>query len=342
MSSRVPFVIAATVCPFVEFLREAGAPVERSLARARLPTLPEADPGRWIPYLPALSWLDDAVRCEGAPDLGWHVGQRRGCAERVLGPAATRHALGAATPYAGLVALARYIHAMSSDLSVWVEHTGGRARLSHRNSVGEGQPGYSFSGVYLTWVFIDLVRRFKGRTWTPERIFVQRPDGSGKGPSNLARHLSTEIAVDEHDGCGGFEFRLDDLAFGQDTPAAGTGADGARGPRPGLRETLRSSLGLYILDGRPRLEVVAEAVGMSPRALQRALSEEETSYTSLLELARFDLAREWLGERDRPICDIALCLGYSEQSAFTRAFRQWTGTSPRNYRRLIDHADATS
>ena len=74
-------------------------------------------------------------------------------------------------------------------------------------------------------------------------------------------------------------------------------------------------------------------MGTSVRTLQRRLSLEQTSYRKVLELARLDAALRGLEQSDEPLSQIALKLGFSEQSAFSRAFRDWTGVSPRSYRR---------
>jgi AraC-like DNA-binding protein len=68
--------------------------------------------------------------------------------------------------------------------------------------------------------------------------------------------------------------------------------------------------------------------------VQRELSEHNTTYKDAVETTRRQLAELYLEQRQLPLTEIALLLGYSELSAFSRAFTRWTGTSPRTYRRV--------
>lgn len=76
---------------------------------------------------------------------------------------------------------------------------------------------------------------------------------------------------------------------------------------------------------------VASDLAVSPRKLQNRLKGENTSFQKILDQARKQIATRYL-EKKIPICDIALLLGFSEQSAFNHAFRRWTGSTPSEYR----------
>ncbi len=84
--------------------------------------------------------------------------------------------------------------------------------------------------------------------------------------------------------------------------------------------------------GRLAVGTVAGQLGLTARTLQDRLKDEGTSYTELLESARRDLAHRYLREDQLSVPDVALLLGYSEASAFHRAFKRWTGLTPRQYR----------
>ena len=79
-------------------------------------------------------------------------------------------------------------------------------------------------------------------------------------------------------------------------------------------------------------ERVAAALAMSPRTLQRRLREEGTSYADLLDRFRHRMAVALLEDREIAIYEVAYLLGYAEPSTFYRAFRRWTGSSPREHR----------
>ena len=84
--------------------------------------------------------------------------------------------------------------------------------------------------------------------------------------------------------------------------------------------------------GYPVIEEVASLLRVSPRTLQRLLREQGVSYSELIERCRRKAACESLEHTHTPIKEIAATMGYRDVSSFTRAFRRWTGTTPRAYR----------
>ena len=83
-------------------------------------------------------------------------------------------------------------------------------------------------------------------------------------------------------------------------------------------------------DGVPGREEVARKLGLSPRSLSRGLAAAGTSYRVVLSDVRTTLAIAYLKDGSS-ITEIAFLLGFSETSAFCRAFRRWTGQSPTSY-----------
>ena len=84
-------------------------------------------------------------------------------------------------------------------------------------------------------------------------------------------------------------------------------------------------------DGPPDQDQIASDLAVSNRTLQRKLKEEGTSYNALLQETRMNLARKYLAQRQRSIVEVSYLLGFSEPSAFSRAFKRWTGESPARY-----------
>ena len=87
--------------------------------------------------------------------------------------------------------------------------------------------------------------------------------------------------------------------------------------------------------GYPCIEEVARLLSISPRSLQRALSETDDRYSDMVARCRCIAACESLEQTQKPIKDIAKTLGYRDASSFSRAFRRWTGTMPRVYRNQL-------
>jgi AraC-like DNA-binding protein len=84
---------------------------------------------------------------------------------------------------------------------------------------------------------------------------------------------------------------------------------------------------------RPTIDAVAKELAVGVRSLQKKLKEEGTTFTELLDRARKDLVHTLLEDPEVSFIDMAFLLGFSEQSAFNHAFRRWTGSTPKSFRR---------
>lgn len=104
------------------------------------------------------------------------------------------------------------------------------------------------------------------------------------------------------------------------------------GCRDTVAEQVRADLLRSARVGLPSMEDVADRLGMSARTLQRRLRTEGLSYEDLRQQVRASLAEAYLGDRGLNIGEIAYLLGFSGPSAFSRAFRRWTGQSPHAFR----------
>jgi len=84
----------------------------------------------------------------------------------------------------------------------------------------------------------------------------------------------------------------------------------------------------HLPSGSPGAECIAKDLYMSPRTLQRRLADLGTSYADTLDAVRRELALQYITDPSRPLAEISFLLGFSEHSAFSRAFRRWTGKAP--------------
>lgn len=102
--------------------------------------------------------------------------------------------------------------------------------------------------------------------------------------------------------------------------------------RGGLLDQVRHAIRENMREQSPSLEAVAEQLALKPWTLRRRLKVENLDFTSLLDDVRKETAAEWLAGSDRTVSDIAASLGYSEQSAFNRAFKRWFNATPIEFR----------
>jgi AraC-like DNA-binding protein len=87
--------------------------------------------------------------------------------------------------------------------------------------------------------------------------------------------------------------------------------------------------------GQARIEDVAARLAMTPRTLQRHLADEGRQFAELLDETRRDLAAQYLRDRQLTLTDTAFLVGYSDLTAFHRAFRRWFGQTPLDYQRQL-------
>jgi len=98
-------------------------------------------------------------------------------------------------------------------------------------------------------------------------------------------------------------------------------------------QRVRSELLRQIRVGVPSLDAVARALGTGARTLQRRLRGEGVSFAGVAGEVRASLADEYLRDPALSVSEVAYLLGFSEPSAFSRAFRRWTGRTPESARR---------
>jgi len=108
----------------------------------------------------------------------------------------------------------------------------------------------------------------------------------------------------------------------------------ARVPQPaGFIDRVRERIGTLLPRGEASAERVASELGISTRTLRRRLSAAGTSYQQVLDEVRLELAQRTLRQPGISVNEVAFLLGFSDASAFHKAFRRWTGRSPGDYAR---------
>ena len=103
-----------------------------------------------------------------------------------------------------------------------------------------------------------------------------------------------------------------------------------------LVNATRQEVYRLLADGEPTVEQVSARLGVAERTLQSRLRKQGTSFQEVMDGLRRSLAAIYIRDRKLSLTDIALLLGFSEQSSFTRAYRRWHGQSPAQARQQLD------
>jgi AraC-like DNA-binding protein len=179
---------------------------------------------------------------------------------------------------------------------------------------------------------LDLIRSFAGAGWTPSRVELPGPPLAARtAVENVFRcDLSRAEAAT-------IVFPAELLEAPNPRPArAEAGAVEALPDPEDLVACVAHLIGLGLLDGRPNVDWVGRRLEMSRRSLQRRLAARGASFENLQRGALVRRATEFL-RAGAGATEIGFELGYSDPAHFSRAFRRWTGESPRAWRR--SHAD---
>jgi AraC-like DNA-binding protein len=109
-----------------------------------------------------------------------------------------------------------------------------------------------------------------------------------------------------------------------------------------VRTSVESAIAPLLPHGRARADEVARQLGVSRRTFSRRLAAEGVTFLKILEEMRKDLAQHYLKDARLSVSQIAWLLGFQEVSAFTHAFRRWTGQTPRQTRMQDATKDSNS
>lgn len=174
------------------------------------------------------------------------------------------------------------------------------------------------------------------RDFSPAAVHLQRPAPASSAP--YQRFFRAPVSFAQPLNC--LEFRRGDL----ESPLPAANAELARqndeaiarylarlDETAGVSSRVRQVLLDSLPNGAPTKQAVARRLAMSPRNLQRHLTAEGASFKALLNETRTSLARDYVIAGRLPVTEIAFVLGFADVSAFSRAFKRWTGMSPRRY-----------
>ena len=104
---------------------------------------------------------------------------------------------------------------------------------------------------------------------------------------------------------------------------------------PALPAQTKGEIARALSEGVPKMADIARRLGLSARSFHRRLAEQGLSFQTLTEETRREIATSMLQEERYALSEIAFLTGYSEQSAFNRAFKRWMGVTPAIYRKSL-------
>lgn len=257
----------------------------------------------------------------------------------------TRAMVSAHTLEEALQRMVRYLHVLLPDMTVAIERHGGQARLriaeTHRRAVAPDDPARVFAFEWLLRLIHGLACWLAGRGLALDAVafpYPRPPHAADYALIYTANSTFGTAALEAQ-----FQANLLDLPLRRDEDALRHFLIGAPGRIATLyrrdrdtvravRDQLRAALPVL-----PGLDQVAAQLHLSPRSLHRRLADEGANFRQIKDALRRDLALARLAKTDTAVATIAAELGYADPSAFYRAFVEWTGAAPSEYRaRLVE------
>lgn len=186
-------------------------------------------------------------------------------------------------------------------------------------------------------MFCNVMRQAAGDDWAPLEVHFEhrRPEAWGEH----SKAFSSDVLFDRP--CNAIVFRPEELSLpmpGYDSTLQSIVLQSLRQTGSilpahfGLAERVKEHVVALLPEGYPRLDDVAGRLRMPAWTLQRRLSDERCCFKDLIEETRREIAPTLLEQGDLSVSEIAFRLGYSEVSAFSRAFQRWFAQSPRGWR----------
>jgi len=290
-----------------------------------------------LPLSAMHAFYDAAERASGDPFLGIHI-----AAQLERGAFGIVEFLwrSASTLREALDQVIRYVSLLNEIVTVSIEEHDGEARIEQRV---DGRPlclGRHGNEFFVAGLVLQS-RALSGVPCVPTRAWLAHPR-----PPDISELVELIGTKDLQFGAGAngvsFSPRLLDLPVVSadralhsllDRQARQTLAQRDAAPNASrflgrIAESIRDRLE----QGEPSLEDVAQSLRMSPRTLQRRLAAESTGFQQMIDAVREELALIWVRDPDLPLGEVAFRLGYADVSAFLRAFKRWTGTTPARLR----------
>ena len=251
------------------------------------------------------------------------------------------HALGcafmaSATLRDALNRLVRYNPVVYDVISYSLAERGGRAVLAYNPVHGEIDEPPILEDTRWA-VVLDACRRVYGAELDPLEVTFWHPEPES-GMGAFLEHFRCPLRFGETVASMSFPAEILDRRLPAANRELALSLDrtlseyASKLQRDDIVSRTKSVISDSLPSGNYTSEVVAAELNMSPRSLQRKLAAEGTAYRKLVDSVRQELAESFLGEGSFTLEEISYLLGFSSQAAFSRAFKRWTGLTPREFR----------
>jgi AraC-like DNA-binding protein len=235
---------------------------------------------------------------------------------------------------AALERVCRYQRLIHETSQVRLDRAGNHVVLSHRLAGGMAAPRQTGELLLAAWVRAGRVATHT--KWRPAEVrFAHRAPRDSR---EHERFFGAPVRFASGENALVLPGALLDLPCRRTDPALLSLLDRYASDRLGaqcpatLADRARAVLSEELQTGNAAVRMLASRLSVSVRTLHRSLAAEGTSYRRLLDQLRLDTARRHLMDDRLSVAEVAFLVGFSELSAFHRAFKRWTGRTPATFR----------
>ena len=243
--------------------------------------------------------------------------------------------LASSTLRTGLKRLERYWQVVGQRATTTVEQTRQGLKVTYRRKPGDPLVAAIVADIAMS-VMLDMCRMNAGASLRPIGVSLRRREPAGK--EAYVRFYGCAVRFGAEDDAFVLATRDVDRRLLPSNRQLAAVLDRmlteelARLDKGDVVTQCKAAVLDYLESGEMSEQQMARQLRVSRRTLQRKLAEANTTYLKLVDETRRDLALRYIEDPVRTITDITFTLGFSQQSAFTRAFKRWTGLSPSDYR----------
>jgi AraC-like DNA-binding protein len=328
-----PMISVAATTGLIEAIGSAGADPDQVLQALKLDRSVLSNAEGFISCSTFARLLEEAARATGDPCFGLHFGERFNL--KNIGPL-TYVVLNSPTVAVADKHIARYLKLYNQAAKVFFTVDEQRAYLQYvLQDLDIDVPRQE--NEYSIVIRVNTIRMMVGSQWAPLEVRFAHPV-----PEQTLEHLRIFRAPVLF-GYATNTLVIDREFLERQIPAADERLyeimrrylERILEEMPEEHEvpaSVRRAVAESMREGHPSLTRVAKKMAMSPRTLQRQLKEQGVEFKDLVDDTRRRFAQSYLRSRRNTLTEIAFLLGYSEASAFNRAFKRWTGTTPLAYR----------
>ena len=329
-----PMISVSAATGLLEAIAARGEDPDQILSKFEIDRSAFSEPEGFIPSSIFAGVLEAAAQATADDCFGLHLGENYN--PRNIGPL-VYVVLNSPTIRAGIENFERYLHVYNEAAKWFFTSEGNRGYIRYLLT-DLGMNTLRHSNEHGMTIAFNMLRMMVGSHWAPKEVQFAH-----EAPRQTSEHLRVFNAPVSF-GCKTNAIVIDRQFVEREVPAADQQLyqilkrylDQVLSEMPRedtLLAAVRRATAETMRDGNLKLARVAKQMAMSARTLQRQLKERGVDFKQLTDETRRRFAINYLKERKNTLTEVAFLLGYSELSAFNRAFKRWTGSTPLEYRR---------